>query len=69
MEKRKTELNIEIIIGRLSGKYGLPRLSSGYSKAPSRLMSFNEMKTADDEHAGIHFFIDDYQFERIWRSP
>lgn len=32
-------------------------------------MAFNEMKTADDDSAGIHFFIDDYQFERIWRSP
>lgn len=69
MEKRKTELNMEIVPGSLFGKYGLPKLTSGYSQAPSRLKSFNEMKTADDESAGIHFFIDDYQFERIWRSP
>ncbi len=69
MEKRKTELNLEIITGRLSGKYGLPRLKSNYSIPPESLVPFNKAKSTDGEKAGVHFFIDDYQFERVWRSP
>ena len=69
MKKRKTELNLEIITGRLSGKYGLPRLSTGYATPPESLVPFNMAKTTDGENAGVHFFIDDYQFERVWRSP
>lgn len=37
--------------------------------APSRLIGFNYAKTSKDKAAGIHFFIDDYQFERIWNYP
>lgn len=36
---------------------------------PSKLIGFNEVKTAKDKNSGVHFFIDDYQFERIWTSP
>lgn len=66
---RKTDLNLEIVAGSLAGKYDLPRLSGGYSTPPWRMLPFNMAKTATDTNAGIHFFIDDYQFERVWRSP
>ena len=33
---------------------------------PSRLIGFNYAKSSKDKNAGIHFFIDDYQFERVW---
>ena len=36
---------------------------------PDRLMGFNYAKSSKDKAAGIHFFIDDYQFERIWNYP
>ena len=36
---------------------------------PGRLIGFNYAKTSKDKAAGIHFFIDDYQFERVWNSP
>ena len=36
---------------------------------PSRLIGFNYAKTCKDKKAGIHFFIDDYQFERVWNQP
>ena len=36
---------------------------------PSRLVGFNYAKTSKDKRAGIHFFIDDYQFERVWNYP
>lgn len=36
---------------------------------PSDLIGFNYAKTSDNKEVGIHFYIDDYQFERIWNSP
>lgn len=36
---------------------------------PERITGFNYALSTDDTDQGIHFFIDDYQFERIWNSP
>lgn len=36
---------------------------------PSDLIGFNYAKTSKNKAAGIHFFVDDYQFERIWNAP
>ena len=36
---------------------------------PERLIGFNEAMTSTDNDAGVHFFLDDYQFERIWKEP
>lgn len=36
---------------------------------PDKLMGFNYAKSSEDTSAGLHFFIDDYQFERLWNSP
>lgn len=66
---RKTDLNIEILLGDLVGKYDLPVLSDGYAEPPQKIVPFNMANRQADKDAGIHFFIDDYQFERIWRSP
>lgn len=41
--------------------------NDGYT--PEKLIGFNYAKTSKDKACGIHFFIDDYQFERIWASP
>lgn len=49
-------------------KYGFPELK-GTNKIPTSLVGFNEVKTTDDTSATVHFFIDDYQFERVWNSP
>lgn len=37
--------------------------------APTALLPFNYAKTAEDKAQTLHFFIDDYQFERLWSSP
>lgn len=38
--------------------------------APETLIGFNEARTcAHPERTGVHFFLDDYQFERVWRNP
>lgn len=36
---------------------------------PRELIGFNYAKTAKDKTVGVHFFIDDYQFERVWNEP
>lgn len=36
---------------------------------PEKLIGFNYAKTSKDKKCGIHFFVDDYQFERVWNYP
>lgn len=50
-------------------KNGFP-LISGTDYIPKKLISFNfAMTVKDKKELGVHFYIDDYQFERIWNSP
>lgn len=53
---------------RCAGKYQMPTLER-VDHIPEKLIGFNYAKTSEDTTAGIHFFIDDYQFERLWRQP
>ena len=53
---------------RADGKYQMPKLYKE-THVPERLIGFNYLLSSDDTSAGIHFFIDDYQFERIWNNP
>lgn len=36
---------------------------------PTDLIGFNYAKTSENKKCGIHFYVDDYQFERIWNDP
>ena len=36
---------------------------------PKSLIGFNYAKTSKEKGVGIHFFLDDYQFERVWAQP
>jgi len=36
---------------------------------PKRMVGFNYAKSRNISNACVHFFIDDYQFERIWQFP
>lgn len=36
---------------------------------PSDLIGFNYAKSSDNKQTGIHFYLDDYQFERLWNNP
>lgn len=49
---------------------GMPVLRPADYK-PDRLIGFNAARTAkgDVSSAGLHFFIDDYQFQRVWNRP
>lgn len=36
---------------------------------PDDLIGFNYAKSSEDRNVGIHFYVDDYQFERVWNYP
>ena len=50
------------------GKYQMPIIEND-NYIPNDLMGFNYAKSSDEKNKGIHFFLDDYQFERVWNSP
>ena len=50
------------------GYYEMPTLEP-CSYIPTKIIGFNYALTSTDYEAGIHFFIDDYQFERVWNQP
>lgn len=35
---------------------------------PESLIGFNYAKTNKEKNVGIHFYLDDYQFERVWKN-
>lgn len=53
---------------RTAGHFEIPVLEPVDIK-PERLIGFNYMLTSEDHDAGIHFYVDDYQFERVWNRP
>lgn len=53
---------------RTSGKYNMPTLSK-IDHIPPDLQGFNYVLNNPNFSNGVHFFLDDYQFERIWQKP
>lgn len=55
---------------RTAGYYQFPTLKACHY-VPDELIGFNYVKSwkGDCKGVGVHFFIDDYQFERIWNKP
>lgn len=53
---------------RSDGFYQMPVIKPTQF-VPDKLIGFNYARTAKETDCGIHFFIDDYQFERMWNDP
>ena len=53
---------------RHTEKYQMPILEP-CQHIPTDLIPFNYMLNTDRFDAGIHFYKDDYQFERLWNNP
>lgn len=66
-ERNYENLNKGIFPG--AGRYDIPILRPELTTAENWI-SFNYAKGCDEpsEH-GVHFFVDDYQFNRIWAHP
>ena len=52
----------------VAGFYQMPVLEP-CNYIPDDIIGFNYALTSKDKDCGIHFYIDDYQFERIWAQP
>ena len=68
----KTQRNYENLNKALfdgTGKYGIPVIQAADYKADNWI-GFNYAKGCEEpEIHGVHFFLDDYQFIRVWSSP
>lgn len=53
----------------LCGRYGFPRLEKVERQEIGSLVPFNVIMSSDNKDRWMHFFIDDYQFERVYRQP
>ncbi len=51
----------------VAGDYDMPTIYPTVYE-PKKLIGFNYLNTAQSD-AGIHFYLDDYQFERFWKKP
>ena len=57
-----------IDIDRTEGFYQMP-IIEGEAHSPEGLVGFNYALNKGDKTMGVHFYVDDYQFERIWNDP
>lgn len=51
-----------------SGYYNMPTLRAT-DWVPEELIGFNYVLNKPDYTKGVHFFLDDYQFDRVWNNP
>lgn len=66
---RKYE-NLQKVIFEGVGEYDIPALRPVRDCHIENWIGFNFAKGCEDPRLhGVHFFLDDYQFERIWKDP
>ena len=64
-----TSLNFRIYNPEnVTGYFQFPKLEST-DWIPEDLIGFNYVLNKPDYTKGVHFFLDDYQFERVWNNP
>lgn len=51
-----------------AGDWQIPKLAR-CDYIPKDLIGFNYALTSPRKNVGVHFFLDDYQFERVWNQP
>lgn len=58
----------DVNVDNCTGFYQMPIIKRE-DFIPTDLIGFNYAKTSKVKNTGIHFYIDDYQFERVWNKP
>lgn len=67
-ETRNLE-NMQLVRFDGIGPYGIPSIESCHIE-PCEMIGFNDAKRCKDPGSkGLHFFVDDYRFERVWNRP
>ena len=54
---------------RLSKNYWQMPIIENNNFIPKDLIGFNFARISKDKCVGLHFYLDDYQFERLWNRP
>lgn len=68
--KTNNKYNLDIVdIENSSNNFWQMPIIENDNYIPSDLIGFNYAKTSENKETGIHFYIDDYQFERVWNRP
>jgi len=70
-ERMRTDeaYNLELVdLEKVDGFYQMPVTECDHF-IPQKIKSFNYAMTSEEKNVGIHFYIDDYQFERVWSNP
>lgn len=70
MHKTRNNFNYELLDGAiLVGKYGIPQLKA-INIIPEHLVPFDKaLQEKEPNNKFVHFFINDFQFDRIWNKP
>ena len=71
MNYRETRFceNLNIMQFDTEGEYNTPILEP-YKYEPAEFVGFNYARSAKNKkEKGLHFFVDDYHFERLWSEP
>lgn len=69
-ERTNRAYNLDLIDwGNLTNDFWQMPIIWNDNYVPKDLIGFNYAKSSDRKDVGIHFYVDDYQFERIWSYP
>lgn len=69
-ERTNRAYNLDLVdYGRLETDFWQMPVIKNNSYIPDDLIGFNYAKSSANKDCGIHFYVDDYQFERIWNAP
>ena len=51
-----------------AGEYDIPIIKPT-KITENNFIGFNEVLSSKQNNCGVHFFLDDYQFQRLWNTP
>lgn len=67
-QRNYENLNRAKFIG--AGAFDIPRILAEVPATPQSWIGFNYAKSCKDPaNKAVHFFVDDYQFNRLWTNP
>ena len=64
-ERTNRAYNLDLIENLTNDFWQMPIIEND-NFIPSDLIGFNYAKSSENKNCGIHFYVDDYQFERVW---
>ena len=69
-ERTNRAYNLDILDhGNLTNDFWQMPIIQNDGFIPDDLIGFNYAKSSENKACGIHFYVDDYQFERVWNDP